>query len=164
MYKLEKIDLFKESVNDLLFHTDRLCYISQGPISIGDTCLNCESHGLVMFFNPKPETCDFDKQNISYYSQMPKLDSDYIILVIEDYLAISNYGIEDKIHQKDGWLRNDQLIRDNRFITLEMVNNGACCWLYNTKTNEVLDKNTYLYQILSKFDNHEISSYQIKNI
>lgn len=162
MYKLEKIDLFKESVNDLLFHTERLCYISQGPVLIGDTCLNCESHGLVMFFTSNPETCVFDSQTISYYSQMPKLDKDYIVLVIDDYLTISNYGIEEKIHQKDGWLRNDQLVRDNKFITLEMVNRGVCCWLYNTKTNEVLDKNTYLYHVLSKFDGYNISSYQIK--
>ena len=163
MHKLEKIDLLKESMNDLVSHTERLCYISQGPISIGDTCLNCESHGLVMFFSSTPETCDFDNQNISYYNEMPKLDRDYIILVIEDYLTISNYGIEDKIHQKDGWLRNDQLIRDNKLITLEMVNNGVCCWLYNSKTHEVLDKNAYLYHVLSRFDGYKITSYQIKN-
>lgn len=152
-----------ENVNDILSHNERLCFITQSTVSIGDKCLNCENRGLVMFFTKTPETCNFDKQNISYYSSPPFIDRDYIIVVIEDFLTFEYNGIKSKIYQRDNWFRNDQLIRDNKDITLEMVNQGVCCWMYNKKTEHILDKNTLLFQALNVFSNYKITTYQLKN-
>lgn len=164
MSKLIDKNFLSENVNDILSHNERLCFITQGTVNIDEKCLNCDSHGLVMFFSEKPETCDFGKQNISYYSQPPLIDRDFIIIVIEDYLTFQNDSIENRIYQRDNWFRNDQLIRDNKEITLEMVNQGVCCWLYNMTTQHILDKNTFLFQALNAFSDYKIKTYYLKNI
>lgn len=163
MSKLIDKNFLSENVNDILSHNERLCFITQGTVNINEKCLNCDSHGLVMFFSEKPETCSFENQNISYYSHPPFIDRDYIIVVIEDYLTFKIDGIENRIYQRDNWLRNDQLIKDNKEITLEMVNQGVCCWLYNMTTKHILDKNTFLFQALNAFSDYKIKTYYLKN-
>lgn len=164
MIKLIEEQFLDENVNELLSHNERLCYITQCTINIDNKCINCDSHGLVLFFTTTPETCDFGKQNISYYSQPPIIDRDFIVVVVEDYLTFQNNGVENRIYQRDNWLRNDQLIRDNKEITLEMVNQGVCCWMYNTTTKHILDKNIFLFQALNAFSNYKIKTYYLKNI
>ena len=45
-----------------------------------------------------------------------------------------------------------------------MVNQGVCCWMYNTATKHIIDKNTFLFQALNAFSGYKIKTYYLKNI
>ena len=50
MIKLIEEQFLNENVNELLSHNERLCYVTQSMVNVDNKCINCDSHGLVLFF------------------------------------------------------------------------------------------------------------------
>ena len=140
-----------------------MCYITECTVNVNDVSLNSGYTGLVLFFNTEPDTVNFENQKISYFSQPPFIDRTFYVVVIEDFLTNTMNGIENKIFQRDNWKRIYQLIRDNNEITLEMINKGATCWLYNEKYG-CFNSNSTLFDVLSYFknNNYTINTYKIE--
>lgn len=162
MSKIEKITL-DDGINNSIIDTNYLCYITECVVNINNFSLNSGYTGLVLFFNTDPETVNLENQKISYFSHPPFIDRTFYAIVIEDFLTNIMDGIENRIYQRDGWKRIDQLIRDNKEITLEMVNKGVTCWLFNEK-HGCFNSNSTMFDILSYFknNNYTINIYKIE--
>ena len=162
MSKIEKIYLNNE-LNNLIVDVNYLCYVTDCTINVNNVGLNTGCTGIVLFFNTDPETVNLENQKISYFSHPPIIDRTFYVVVIEDFLTNTMNGIENKIFQRDNWKRIYQLIRDNTEITLEMINKGATCWLYNEKYG-CFNSNSTLFDILSYFknNNYTVNTYKIE--
>lgn len=154
MVKLTKISDFS-SLKDY-----RLCFINNSTVNIGGVTLNSDFDGLLLWFSENPLLIKSENKLYSCTTCPPVVNEEFYLLYIKNYFNTEFDGIEIRKNQKDNWIASYDLYRCSP-ITVEKINRGAGCWLFNEETNEVLNSKSTISDVLKTFSDYKIELYNV---
>lgn len=156
MPKITKIDV---SDLDKKF---KLCFISPVCVKIGGQSFNDNYEDLVLFFAPDNKDLNVSGARYCRFHEPPKIDREYQILIIKNFISVDIDGTEFRSYQQDNWLTADYLYREAHTITAEKINNGAGCWLYNEDKKIAISSHANIDQVRKIFKKYILEFYSVK--